>query len=677
MSDALKHWRLTYDSEEIAWAGIDRQGESANSLSREVLLELAALVDAVAARQPRGLVIHSAKKSGFIVGADIREFEGLGNPEEAAAHMRAVHDVLYRIEGLPFPTCAQIHGNCLGGGLEIALACRYRVALDDPDTKLGLPEIQLGIHPGFGGTVRSIARIGVMAAMDLMLTGRSLDARRAVSLGLVDRAVPARHFDTAARAMVLAPRPHKRPPLLARLGNTAPARPLVARLIERQAAERADPAHYPAPFAIIHLWRDYGGDPHKMMVEEARSVGRLFMTDTSRQLQRLFFLQERLKGYGRGTAFKPQHVHVIGAGTMGGDIAAWCVLRGLRVTLQDREARYVAPAIKRAHAMFGKRIRDAYARQRAQDRLIVDVAGRGIAKADVVIEAIIEDLAAKQVLLQGVEAQAGPAALLATNTSSIPLEDIAAGLREPARLVGLHFFNPVEKMQLVEIVGAAHTAREPLARAAAFTVRIGRLPLPAASAPGFLVNRILSPYLQEAILLLEEGATAEEVDAAATAFGMPMGPIELADVVGLDICLSVGKLLSAKLGGEVPALLQRKVDEGRLGRKTHGGFYRYKGATPIRSKRPGQRRPAREIQDRLLLRLLNEAVACLRQAVVTDSDLIDAGMVFGTGFAPFRGGPLRHARDRGVAEIRASLADLAARLGPRFTPDPGWDALEH
>lgn len=671
----LKHWRLSRDADGIAWLAIDRQGESVNSLSHDVLHELSAVIDHVSAKPSRGMILYSAKPGSFIMGADIREFKNFRDPQDATRHVQLVHDLLYRLEALPFPTVARIHGYCLGGGLEIALACRYRVARDDADTRLGLPEILLGIHPGFGGTVRSVQRMGALAAMDLMLTGRNLDARRAAKAGLIDRAVPERHLDTAARRFVLEPRPGKPLPWYLRAANADLARPLIARLLRRQVQKRAAEQHYPASYATIRLWERYGGDPRTMMREEAVSIGQLFATAASRNLQRLFFLQERLKGFGRKTRFKPQHVHVIGAGTMGGDIAAWCALRGLRVTLQDREAKYIAPAIKRAHKLYQKRIRDPYERMATMDRLVVDVRGDGIRHADVIIEAISEDLEAKRELFKRFEAEARPDALLATNTSSIPLEEIAAALTDPARLTGIHFFNPVDKMQLVEIIGSSATASEALALAVAFTTRIGKLPLPAASTPGFLINRILSPYLQEAMILLEEGVSANDIDAAATDFGMPMGPLELADVVGLDICLSVGNVLAAKLGGAVPEVLKQQVAQRRLGRKTSAGFYDYKGSRLIRPKTQGRATPPGDIRDRLWLRLLNTAVACLREGVVTDADLVDVGMVFGAGFAPFRGGPINYARERGVAEVRQRLAQLETQCGERFAADAGWDWL--
>ncbi len=670
-----RYWDLTRDDDDIAWLAIDCPDQSTNTLSMAVLEELGDVVDELMGARPRGLIIYSSKQSGFIVGADVREFKQLDDPQETAQKISIVHELFSRIERFPFPTLARIHGFCLGGGLELALACRYRIAVDDERTRLGMPEILLGIHPGFGGTVRSIERIGVLGAMDLMLTGRSIDARRAAKIGLIDHAVPERHFDNAVRSLILQAPASRKPGIVAKLANTPISRPAVAAILKKQVAKRAPEQHYPAPYALIDLWREHGGDRGALFREEAKSIGRLFVSATSRNLQRLFFLQERLKSIGRDSKFPVRHVHVIGAGTMGGDIAAWCAMRGMRVTLQDREIKYVAPAIKRASATYKSRIKDRYRRSRVQDNLIVDIDGAGIARADVIIEAIVEDLDTKRRLFQQIEKAARPDALIATNTSSIPLEEIGEGMCNGSRLVGIHFFNPVAKMQLIEIISASNTDVLQSDRAANFAVQIDRQPLPVHSSPGFLINRILSPYLQEAMTMVDEGISPLQVDEAATQFGMPMGPIELADTVGLDICLSVGEVLAAKFGGTVPDVLRAKVQQGHFGRKNGIGFYEYKGKRVIRPKAEPVDTPARDLADRLVLRLVNESVACLREEVVADADLIDVGMVFGTGFAPFNGGPIHYALDRGAEEVHARLEQLRDDHGDRFAPDTGWERL--
>lgn len=675
--DDCHNWRAGRDEDDLVWLAFDCADASTNTLSERVLTEFGGALDAIIAERPRGLIVYSAKDNGFAAGADIREFDDMTEPEQTAARIDEVHQLFGRLEKLAFPTVARVHGFCLGGGLELALACRHIVADDASSTRIGLPEILLGIHPGFGGTVRAVRDCGAPAALDLMLTGRSLNARRAKKIGLVDRAVARRHLDAAARHFATTHQPRRKPPRHLQLTSARFARPAVAAFVRRAVAKRAPEAHYPAPYAVINLWREHGGDPAAMYRAEARSIASLLLTPTSRNLVRMFRLQERLKGIGGERPQGDTHVHVVGAGTMGGDIAAWCAARGMRVTLQDREPRFLAPALQRAAKFFAKRIRDPYERLAARDRLIPDFNGDGVTRADVIIEAIIEDVEAKQALFAELESKARPDALLATNTSSIQLTDIASTLASPERLVGIHFFNPVQQMQLVEIISSEQTDAEVQARAAGFTAAIDRLPLPARSAPGFLVNRVLSPYLQEAMTMLEEGVSAATIDAAAVSFGMPMGPIELADTVGLDICLHVGEILSAAYGGDVPAILRRKVTQKELGKKSGRGFYTYKkGKKEALKDNDGDAVPAAaEIRDRMVLRLVNEAAACLADGIVTDSDLLDVGMVFGTGFAPFRGGPLHYAKERGIVEVTERLQQLERQYGERFAPHPGLAAL--
>ncbi|MBI5450389.1 MAG: enoyl-CoA hydratase/isomerase family protein [Gammaproteobacteria bacterium] len=671
------HWHLERDQAGIAWLRIDVADGNVNVLSLAVISELQQKVDELVRNPPRGLIIHSGKPNGFIAGADIKSFLGMKSEQEAAEFMRGVHTVFDRLESLSCPTVAAIHGFCLGGGLELALACHYRVADEDQGTRIGLPEVLLGIHPGFGGTMRSIRLIGVPAAMDLMLSGRPLSARAAAKLGLIDHAVPQRHLLRAARMLVLDP-PQRRQlkPWLKSL-NLPLLRPLLARYLRRQVASRANREHYPAPYAMIDLWERNASDPKSMLADEAASVAHLVMGDSAQNLIRVFFLQERLKAAGRDSRFKAQRVHVIGAGVMGGDIAAWCALQGLMVTLQDQSPERIAPAVKRAAQLFSKKLKQPRLVQAALDRLIPDVAGQGVPHADVIIEAIFENAEAKQALYRTLEPRMKPGAILATNTSSIPLQTLTPALQHPQRLVGLHFFNPVAKMQLVEIVHSPQTDEQVVRDASAFARQIGKLPLAVTSTPGFLVNRILMPYLLEAVELESEGVRPELIDRAAVAFGMPMGPIELADTVGLDICLSVAEILGQSLGNaRVPARLRALVSEGRLGRKNGQGFYSYRNGEPVKARiSAGMTLPA-DVTDRMMLRLLNEAMACLRGHVVEDEDLLDAGIIFGTGFAPFRGGPLHHVRERGISALRGRLEELARNHGARFTPDEEWQRLQ-
>ncbi len=666
-------WSLEVDAGRIAWLTFDKPGASANSLSRAAMEQLAEWLTGVERAAPRGLVICSAK-SGFIAGADIAEFGQVESPEAAVPFVRAAHAVLARLERMPFPTVAAINGYCLGGGLELALACRYRVCVDDPRVTLGLPEVLLGIHPGFGGTVRSVRLLGVTTAMDMMLTGKNLRPARALAVGLVDRLAPAGELRAAARALVVDPPATRRAPFAQRLLSLGPVRGFVAPKIERQVARKARREHYPAPYAIVDLWRRHGADPGTAYEAEAQSVAKLVCSPTSRNLVRVFFLQERLKGLaGRDLPHKG-HVHVVGAGVMGGDIAAWCAQRGHTVTLQDRTAGLVETALERARRGFEKRSRAPGQAEQTMQRLAADVAGEGVERADVVIEAIFEDAPAKRTLYAELEPRLKPDALLATNTSSLVLETLSQSLARPGRLVGLHFFNPVAQMPLVEVIEGASVEPQARAAALAFARSIDKLPLPCRSSPGFLVNRVLMPYLTEAMLAAQEGVPYAVLDRVAVDFGLPMGPIELADTVGLDVCLHVGRILAQAYGRPAPEAVAPLVAAGQLGRKSGQGLYAWQDGKAVKPD-AGPARAPDDLADRLVLPMLNEAVAILREGVVADADLIDAGVIFGTGFAPFRGGPLRYARERGVAEVVRRLDELAQRHGERFRPDPGWDAL--
>ena len=674
---ATGSWKLERDSDGIAWLTIDKPGSSANVLSGGVLSELDGLLAALEKDLPRGVVVISAKKSGFVAGADIKEFTGITDAASGYELIRRGQQVLNRLAALPCPTVAAIHGFALGGGLELALACRYRVAVADERLSLGLPEVLLGIHPGFGGTVRSVRVAGVRPAMELMLSGKPVRAEKALRLGLIDRLVPEAELRSAAREMLLAAPAPRRAPWQERLLSSAPLRPLVRRSLTRKVARRAPREHYPAPYAIIDLWARFGAHGPQAFEAEARSIAHLFTTETSRNLVRVFLLQDRLKSAGGKSAADIRHVHVVGAGVMGGDIAAWSALRGFTVTLQDRALEYVQPALKRAQELFDKRVPDPAKNAVARARLSADVAGEGVPGADVVIEAIFENLEAKQELYAQLEPRMKPGALLATNTSSLMLEPLAAKLARPERLVGLHFFNPVPQMPLIEIVHADHTDPAAVQAATGFARRIDKLPLPCRSAPGFMVNRVLTPYMHEAMLAAEEGVPLTVIDAAAVSFGMPVGPIELADVVGLDVAAHVGEIIARGLGrpvSEVPRLRELLAAK-KLGRKSGAGFYVWRDGKAVNPAAPAAAAPP-DLIDRLILILVNECVTCLRERVVEDPDLVDAAVLFGTGFAPFRGGPLTYARARGVPAVVARLTELAARYGQRFQPDRGWPSIE-
>jgi len=672
-----RHFKLTRDSDGIAWLLFDRESASANTLSADVMEEFDSVLAALESQRPTGLVIRSAKKSGFIAGADVNEFRGAADPQAVETAIGRAHAVIDRLEALKIPTVAVIHGFCLGGGLEVALACQSRIAIDG--ARFGFPEVMLGLHPGLGGTARFTHLVNPMQAMTLMLTGKTIDARKARALGLVDAVTQERHVRNAVNDAVFGRLKRARPGLLNTVLNLGPARGLLASRMRAEAEKAAPHEHYPAPYALIELWEKHGGDKAAMLAAEKTSFARLMVTPTAQNLIRVFFLREQMKKLA-GSGNRIGHVHVIGAGAMGGDIAAWCAHQGLRVSLSDMKPEPVAGAIKRASDLFGKIMRKRTDIRDALDRLMPDLDGEGVRNADLVIEAVPEKLELKQKVYAGLEPKLKQGAILATNTSSIPLQDLRSTLQSPARLLGLHFFNPVSRLQLVEVVSHDGTDPAMLKQALAFVGAIDRLPLPVKSSPGFLVNRALTPYMLEAMVMLDERIDKLAIDAAAEKFGMPMGPIELADQVGLDICLAVGDMLRSKFGDllpPTPAWLREKVSKGELGRKTGKGFYIWKDGKPDKSSRsPSTAQPTDEMIDRLILPISNVCVASLREGIVDNPDMVDGAMIFGTGYAPFRGGPLNYARTRGVENVVSTLHALAQKFGGRFAPDAGWDSFK-
>lgn len=668
-------WRMAKAADGIAWLVLDRPGESANTLSEAVIADLATALGDVEAGGARALVIRSAKKGGFAAGADIRDFRGVTDAAEVEGRMRGAHAVIDRLAAMKIPTIAVIHGHCLGGGLELALACRYRIAV--AGASFGFPEVLLGLHPGLGGTFRLPALIDPVEAMTMMLTGRSVYDRKARKLGLVDAVVEERHVLAAVEAAANGSLKPDRGSWKASVLGLQPARQIAAHQMRSEAAKRAPRNHYPAPYRLIDNWEKHGGHEKDMREAEIKSFAALLAGLTAQNLIRVFFLREKLKALGKGDS-GIRHVHVVGAGTMGGDIAAWCAARGMRVSLADLDAKAIARAIGRAGDFFEERLHSGIERRNAMDRLIPDFRGEGVRQADLVIEAVAEKAEVKRKVFAELAPKMKPSAILATNTSSIPLETLRADLPAPERFVGLHFFNPVTRMELVEVVAHDGASAETLARARAFCGDVARLPAPVKSAPGFLVNRALTPYLVEALLVLDEGVPKETIDKAATDFGMPMGPIELADRVGLDICLEVARMLKGSLDGtmpEIPAWLERKVAAGETGRKARKGIYDYddKGR-PKKSSDASD--PPDGLADRLILPMLNTCVACLREGIVADADTLDGAMIFATGFAPFTGGPINYLRQRGVAGIVAKMTVCAQKHGARFAPDEGWAELE-
>ena len=656
---SLHDWRLSVDYEGISWALMDREGERVNSMGRRLTEELGEIVkwaEAAAMRgEIKGLVLMSAKSTGFLVGADVREFSRFATEPQVKEVVKETLGLLDRIEKLPVPVVVAIHGFCLGGGLELALACHYRIADREEGTRLGFPEVKLGIFPGLNGTVRSIQLAGPMDAMTAMLTGCMLRPAQAKAMGLIDQVVPTHHnLRWAARKAVLQKRRSKGAPWWKQTMLKQPVRGLLAKQMRAKTAEKVREDHYPAPYRLIDLFEQYGDDPARMRVAETEVFAPLMASETSRNLRRVFMLSEMLKGEAPRNGFKPKLVHVVGAGTMGGDIAAWCVVCGMQASLQDLDEGQLKKALVRAKGLFKKQLRSKVAIDAALARIIDDPKGKYINRADVVIEAIVEKLEAKQKLFRDLEAQMKPGAVLATNTSSLRLEDIARPLNDPGRLVGLHFFNPVAQLPLVEVVRGEQTREEEVRKATAFVTAVKKLPLIVKSCPGFLVNRVLTPYMMAAVRRYAEGTPRDKIDQAALKFGMPMGPLELMDLVGLDIANKVGEHLGGGSPEDNPLL--RQVRAGKLGKKSGEGFYVWENGKPKRGETIYDADELDRLGRELIKPMLDECERALADRIVLNADHVDAGVIFGTGFAPFRGGPLhyRHAQEAGATGAQSA-----------------------
>lgn len=663
-------WRRG-EADGVVWLVLDCDGSSTNTISAGVIEALKTEVDLLAKAPPRAVVIRSAKKNGFAAGADINGFREMTG-DGAADLLKQGHDVLDSLEALSCPTIAVVHGMALGAGFELALACDYRIAVDG--ARFGFPEVNLGLHPGLGGTFRLPALIDPLEAMTMMLTGKTAYTKKAKSLGIADVVVEERHVDKAIEAIVAGKIDQPDRGLKARALQLDAARGLAARRMRSETEKKAPKKHYPAPYALIDIWEEHGDDPKAMQKAEIESFAELLKSETSQNLQRVFFLQQNLKNGARGED-GIDHVHVIGAGEMGAEIAAWSAIRGKRVTLGDIDLKPLGKAVKTAAGICKDKHLTGIETRDVLDRLIPDPKGYGLAKADLVIEAATENPELKEKIYADAEERMRPDAILATNTSSLRLSELGSKLKNPSRFAGLHFFNPVSKMQLVEVVSQDGTDEKVLERLMAFCGEISRLPVPVTDYPGFLVNRALTPYLMEAMVLMEEGVDKEVIDKAAIDFGMPMGPVALADQVGLDICLHVAESLKSSLDKPMPEInekLRKKVEAGETGKKAGKGFYDWSDGTP----RPETDKTGPDdLTDRLILPMLDGCVECLRKGVAQSADEVDGAMIFATGFAPFRGGPMHYAKTRDTEEIRKRLEELAERHGDRFAPDPGWADL--
>ncbi len=632
--------KVEIDAAGVAWVTFDDPEAKVNIFTEPVMRRLEEILDALAGRKPTGVIFISGKPDVFIAGADIREIAKVDSVQRGVELSRVGQRVFGKIEQLGVPTVAAIHGACVGGGCEMVLACRYRVATDDPKTQIGLPETQLGIIPGWGGTQRLPKRIGLNPALGIILPGKTVSAEKARQIGLVDEVVAPVALREAAVAAIHSPRGRKGAP-------TRIMDPIIKLAARRKVARRTG-GHYPAPLrALDVIGRGYEA--------EARALGELVVTPVCRNLVRVFFLREKYAKLKLGEPWRAGKVGVVGAGVMGAGIAQWCAARGLTVRLKDIQPEFVAAGMKRIGDVF----REGVARRKLTPleaeqglaRVHPTTDDTGFDTCDVVVEAVLEKLEVKRAVFAGLAPRLPERCILASNTSAIPLDELAAASGRPDRFVGIHFFNPVHKMPLVEIVRGTQTSPATVATAVEFAKQLKKIPVVVRGTPGFLVNRLLMPYLNEAGKLVGEGVSAGCIDAAMVRFGMPMGPLRLLDEVGLDVAHEVAQELAAAFADRmtVAPVLAEMRQAGLLGRKGGRGFYIYEGRSerPNRRYHAGRSLPLTEVQERLLGVMVAEAKRCLAEKVVETEDDIDAGMIFGTGFPPFRGGLVKWARDSG------------------------------
>jgi 3-hydroxyacyl-CoA dehydrogenase/enoyl-CoA hydratase/3-hydroxybutyryl-CoA epimerase len=688
---------------DVAWLVLDDPAKKVNTLSTRLFEWFEEQVERVERERPAALVILSGKPDGFVAGADIEELKALSEPEDVLAMLQRGHELMNRLAALPIPTVAAVHGACLGGGLELALACRYRVATEHPKTKLGLPEVQLGLIPGLGGTQRLPRLIGVPAALDLILTGRQVDARKAKRLGLVDDTCHPADLRTAAERWARGGGRSK--PAGGLSGWSRKATDLVSRspLADRLVFDKARSGvmektggHYPAPLVAIQVVKDGLKLPLERALDvEAGAFSQLVISDTAKSLMSIFFAKNEVEARAGKIARGARpigKVGVLGAGFMGAGIAQVLAEKGVQVVMKDRDL----AAVGRGMAFAAERFRDRVKRRRMTDADFKSALGRILPAADysafnrvdLVVEAVFEDVGVKHKVIRETEAAAPEGVIFASNTSAIPISRLAEASRRPENVVGMHFFSPVHKMPLLEVIRHPGTAPEALATVVEAGRRMGKTVIVVGDGPGFFTSRVLTPFLNEAAWLLVDGASIEQIDRAMTRWGWPVGPFTLLDEVGLDVGRHAGEVMHSALGErlEPPAAFQRMIDDGRLGRKAKRGFYLYeeesgkgkkgaRGAT--REVDPAVYRlldwkpaeiPDEEIVERCWLQMLNETARCMEEGIIADPADVDIGVIFGFGFPPFRGGLLREADRKGLAWVVERLERYAALRGPRLEP---------
>lgn len=684
----------------IAVVTFDLPGEKVNKLTSQVMERFSEVINEISGNQSvQAIIINSAKPGVFIAGADIREIEGIRDPKAGEELARKGQLILDRLESLPFPVIAAIDGVCLGGGMELALACHYRVISDDPKTVLGQPEVKLGIIPGFGGTQRLPRLVGIQKGMEMILTGKNIYPKKALKIGLADDMAPKEILMEAAvqfAGKVMGPdwrRPsgmHRKRDLLETLLETTSAGRKFLFKQARVQTMKESRGHYPAPLKALEAMEQgmLQGMEHGLAIE-AGFLGETSVTQVSKNLIRVFYLQEEFKkdpGVASSgiTPLPVRKAGMVGAGVMGGGIAELFAEKEIPVRMKDIHPDAVAGGLGAAYKVLSKKKAKRIISRTEMDRKFGMISGTtdytGFRHADLVVEAVLEKMDVKKQVLRETEEKTSPQTIFATNTSSLSVTQLAGASARPDKVVGMHFFNPVDKMPLVEVIRGEQTSDETVATIVALSKKLGKTPIVVRDGEGFLVNRILMPYLNEGALLLEEGVDIKTVDRLMLEFGMPMGVFILLDQIGMDVALKVAGILHEAYGDRMrpSVILPKMVEAGRLGKKNGKGFYAYKGKERAVSpetlslisgvRKGGSPLLEKEISGRLILTMINEAAMILSQGIADRPSVVDAGMIFGTGFPPFHGGLLRYADHLGLEKIRTDLEGFAGRFGDRFKP---------
>ncbi len=696
MSDVqAKTFTLALREDGVGVITMDVAGESMNVLKAAFADEIKTLLDEIRSNKSiKGLVIISGKADSFIAGADITMLDSCQTAQEASAIAAMGQTMFGQLEALQLPLIAAIHGPCLGGGLELAMACHGRVATDDGKTVLGLPEVQLGLLPGSGGTQRLPKLVGLQKALDMMLTGKQLRATQAKKIGLVDAVVPHSILLEAAVKMALSGKPQRKAVQLNLIGkaleNTAFGRGILFSQAQKQTLSKTG-GHYPAPLKIIAAIKAGvdSGMASGLQVE-ATAFGELCMTNVSKSLRGLFFATTQMKkesGAGDVKGIKVKKAAVLGGGLMGGGIANVTAGKaGIPVRIKDINQQGISNALKYSYSLLQKKFKRRFISRTEMQKQMAMLTGtidyRGFHDVDMVVEAVFEDLALKQQMVRDVEANCHENTIFASNTSSLPIAQIAAKAQRPENVIGLHYFSPVDKMPLVEVIAHAKTSAQTIATTVAFARKQGKTPIVVKDGAGFYVNRILALYMNEAANLLLEGEPIEQLDKALTKFGFPVGPITLLDEVGIDVGAKISPILEQELGErfKAPAAFDKLIADGRKGKKVEKGFYRYgagvkKGKKEVDSSvysilsvQPSARLSLEQISNRCLVQMLNEAVRCLEEGIIASARDGDIGAIFGIGFPPFIGGPFRYIDALGASVVIADLRRYEAKYGHRFTP---------